>query len=44
MKIAHEWRRETFPLGTSNQTAATAGARDIYLRAADTNFCRDKIG
>jgi len=31
MKVAHEGRRETFPLGTSNKAAAAARARDIYL-------------
>jgi hypothetical protein len=31
MKIAHEGRRETFPLGTPNKAAAAARARDIYL-------------
>jgi hypothetical protein len=31
MKIAHEGRRETFPLGTPNKAAAAAKARDIYL-------------
>ena len=30
MKLDHEGRRETFPLGTPNQTAAAARARDIY--------------
>jgi hypothetical protein len=31
MKIAHQGRRETFPLGTPNKAAAATGARDIYL-------------
>jgi hypothetical protein len=31
MKIAHEGRRETFPLDTPNKAAAAARARDIYL-------------
>src|SRR6267143_4550921 len=31
MKIAHDGRRETFPLGTPNKAAAAARARDIYL-------------
>jgi len=31
MKIAHEGRRETFPLGTPNKAAAAARARDIYV-------------
>ena len=31
MKIAHNGRRETFPLGTPNRAAAAARARDIYL-------------
>jgi hypothetical protein len=31
MKVAHEGRRETFPLGTPNKAAAAARARDIYL-------------
>lgn len=31
MKIAHEGRRETFPLGTPNKAAAAARAREIYL-------------
>jgi hypothetical protein len=31
MKVAHEGRRETFPLGTPNRAAAAARARDIYL-------------
>jgi integrase len=30
MKIRHEGRRETFPLGTPNKAAAAARARDIY--------------
>jgi integrase len=34
MKIAHEGRRETFPLGTPNKAAAAARARDIYLSLA----------
>jgi hypothetical protein len=32
MKIAHQVRRETFPLGTPNKAAAATSARDIYLR------------
>ena len=31
MKVAHEGRRETFPLGTPNKAAAAGRARDIYL-------------
>jgi hypothetical protein len=31
MKVAHEGRRETFPLGTLNKAVAAATARDIYL-------------
>jgi hypothetical protein len=31
MKIAHQGRRETFPLGTPNKAAAAASARYIYL-------------
>jgi integrase len=31
MKIAHDGRRETFPLGTPNKAAAAARAREIYL-------------
>jgi integrase len=31
MKIAHNGRRKTFPLGTANKAAAAARARDIYL-------------
>jgi hypothetical protein len=31
MKVAHEGRRETFPLGTFNKAVAAATARDIYL-------------
>ena len=31
MKVAHEGRRETFPLGTPNKAAAAARARDVYL-------------
>ena len=31
MKVAHEGRRETFPLGKPNKGAAAARARDIYL-------------
>lgn len=31
VKIQHAGRRETFPLGTPNKTAAAAKARDIYL-------------
>jgi len=31
MKIAHDGRRETFPLGTPNKASAAARARDIYL-------------
>ena len=34
MKIAHEGRRETFPLGTANNAAAAARAREIYLSLA----------
>jgi len=30
-KIQHAGRRETFPLGTSNKTAAAAKAKEIYL-------------
>jgi type IV pilus biogenesis protein CpaD/CtpE len=42
MKIAHEGRRETFPLGTPNGTpnkaAAAARARDIYLSLAGAGW------
>jgi Phage integrase family. len=31
IKIQHVGRRETFPLGTANRTAAAAKAKDIYL-------------
>jgi hypothetical protein len=31
MKVAHEGRRSTFPLGTANKAAAAAKARDVYL-------------
>jgi hypothetical protein len=31
MKIAHQGRRQTFPLGTPNKAAAATSARDIYL-------------
>ncbi|MBV8174866.1 MAG: hypothetical protein JO151_09925 [Verrucomicrobia bacterium] len=31
MKIAHNGRQETFPLGTPNRAAGAARARDIYL-------------
>ena len=31
MKVAHEGRRETFPLKTPNKAAAAALARDVYL-------------
>jgi hypothetical protein len=38
MKIAHEGRRETFPLGTPNKAAAAARARDIYLSLAGAGW------
>ena len=38
MKIAHEGRRETFPLGTPNKDAAAARARDIYLSLAGAGW------
>ena len=31
MKVAHEGRRSTFPLGMANKAAAAAKARDVYL-------------
>ncbi|MBA2622672.1 MAG: hypothetical protein H0U88_03500, partial [Chthoniobacterales bacterium] len=31
VKIQHAGRRETFPLGTPNKTAAAAKAKNIYL-------------
>ena len=31
MKIAHQGRRETFPLATPNKAVAAARAREIYL-------------
>jgi hypothetical protein len=31
MKVAHEGRRETFPLGTPNKAVTAATAWDIYL-------------
>jgi integrase len=38
MKIAHEGRRETFPLDTPNKAAAAARARDIYLSLAGAGW------
>src|SRR6266853_2581013 len=38
MKIAHTGKRETFPLGTPNKTAAAAKARDIYLSLMATGW------
>jgi len=36
MKVAHEGRGETFPLGTPNKAEAVASARDVYLFLAAT--------
>jgi hypothetical protein len=44
MKIRHEGRRETFPLGTPNKAGAAARARDIYVSLVTIGWAATVIG